>query len=80
MTQLNKLKVMKNMRFAEKYNSFLLDKDNLNYYKLKHAAQLSDNNYRTAYSYYENEKRTKEGALYGLYRKADFDLNKNRII
>lgn len=80
MTQLNKLKAMKNMRFAESYNKLSYDNDNLNYYKLKHAAQISDNNYRTAYSYYENEKRSKEGALYGIYRKAEFDLNKNRIL
>jgi len=80
LTQLNKLKTMKNMRFAEKYNNLLLDRDNLNYYKLKYAAQLNDNSYRTAYTYYDNEKKTKEGALYGIYRKSEFDLNRNRIL
>ena len=68
------------MRFAEKYNNLLLDRDNLNYYKLKYAAQLSDHSYRTAYNYYDNEKKTKEGALYGIYRSSEIDLNRNRIL
>merc|ERR1711957_57364 len=80
LTQLNKLKTMKNMRFAEKYNNLLLDRDNLNYYKLKYAAQLSDSNYRTAFNFYDNEKKTKEGALYGIYRSPVIDLNRNRIL
>ena len=68
------------MRFAEKYNNLLLDRDNLNYYKLKYAAQLSDSNYRTAFNFYDNEKKTKEGALYGIYRSPVIDLNRNRIL
>jgi len=71
---------MKNMRFAEKYNNLLFDRDNLNYYKLKYASQLNNNSYRTAYTYYENEKKTKEGPLYGIYRKSECDLNRNRIL
>ena len=69
------------MRFAEKYNNLVLDKENLNYYKLKYGAQLSDNSYRTAYAYYESQKQAKEGAFYGVYRKSDcFFITKDKIL
>lgn len=81
MTQKNKLKSLKNMRFAEKYNNLILDKDNLNYYKLKYASQLGDQSYRAAYNYYENQKNAKEGALYGVYRQSEgFFVTKHKII
>lgn len=78
---MHKIKSLRNMRFAEKYNNLVLDKENLNYYKLKYAAQISDNSYRTAYDYYENQKQAKEGAFYGVYKKSDgFFITRDRIL
>lgn len=80
-TQMHKIKSLKNMRFAEKYNILLLDKDNLNYYKLKYASQLGDNSHNTVNDYYENQKQIKEGAFYGVYRKNDgLFINRDRIL
>jgi len=78
---MHKIKTLRNMRFAEKYNNLVLDKDNLNYYKLKYASQISDNSYRTAYDYYHNQKQNKEGSFYGIYRKSDgFFITRDRIL
>ena len=49
----------------------MTDFDNLNYYKLKHAAQLGTNNERAVFDYYENESLRRDGLLYGFYRKKE---------
>lgn len=78
---MHKIRTLRNMRFAGKYNNLVLDKDNLNYYKLKYASQISDNSYRTAYDYYQNQKLMKEGPFYGVYRKSDgFFITRDRIL
>jgi hypothetical protein len=58
------------MRFAEQYNRYLSDKDNLAYYKLKHASQIGKNDAeRGAFEYYENEQINNNGPMSGLFSK-----------
>ncbi len=57
------------MRFAEQYNRWVSDLDNLKYYKLKHAAQLGEDAERLAFNYYQNENIKKVGILYGATGK-----------
>lgn len=59
------------MKFAENYNKWNYDKETLQYYKLKYAAQLGEDAERLAFSYYENEKFRRDGVLYGMIRKRE---------
>jgi hypothetical protein len=57
------------MRFAEHYNRWIMDKENLKYYKLKYAAQLGDDASRLAFNYTENEGIKHNGVFYGTLGK-----------
>ena len=53
----------------------------MNYYKLKYASQFTDERYRAAYRYYENEKQNNEGAFYGIYKKSDgFFVTRDKML
>ena len=56
------------MRFAESFNKWYSDKEDLKYYKLKYAAQLGEDVERIAFNYQEKEEIRKHGILYGAYR------------
>jgi hypothetical protein len=46
----------------------VVDRENLKYYKIKYAAQLTDGLERNVFNYVENEALRKEGALHGFYK------------
>ncbi len=64
-----KLESLSNMRFAETYSRWTLDKDNLKYYKLKYAAQLGEDVERLAFNYNHIENIKNNGILYGAFNK-----------
>jgi hypothetical protein len=68
-----KITALRNMRFAETYNKWKGDKEDIRYYKLKYAAQLGEDVERLAFNYYENESIRKHGPLYGAVNK-DFQF------
>ena len=75
---MHKLKSLRNMRFAESYNRYVSDKDNLAYYKLKYAAQAGKRDAeRKAFEYYESEQIKHNGSLNGLINKVP-EVAKNR--
>ena len=67
---MHKLNTLKNMRFAESYNRYISDKDNLAYYKLKSASETGKKEVeREAFEYYQNEQIKHNGSLNGLFNK-----------
>ena len=58
------------MRFAEAYSKWTLDKENLQYYKLKYASQLGENVDRLAFNYHQQELVRKNGILNGTITKS----------
>jgi hypothetical protein len=78
---MHKLNSLRNMRFAEQYNRYISDKDNLAYYKLKYASQSGKKDTeREAFEYYENEQIKHNGSLSGLFNKPPEDnINRTNI-
>jgi hypothetical protein len=69
------------MKFAESYNRYISDKDNLAYYKLKAASEIGKQEIeREAFEFYENEQIRHNGKLNGLVNKVPEDnYNKTNI-
>ncbi len=78
---MHKLNSLRNMRFAEQYNRYISDKDNLAYYKLKYASQAGKRDAeREAFEYYENEQIKHNGSLNGLFNKLPEEANHKTTI
>ena len=73
MTQMYKIKALRNMRFAENYSRWSSDLENVKYYKLKYAAQLGEDAERVAFNYYENEQYKNNGAYYGIIKRRELN-------
>jgi hypothetical protein len=67
---MHKITSLRNLRFAEHYNSYFADKQNQAYYKLKYTSQLGNSELeRSAMNYYENEQVKKNSSLYGFINR-----------